>query len=161
MEILATRESYPAALLRLTGGLLLALALALPAAAAGPAFTPAAECGLCHQELYRSWRNTFHAQAAANPVFLEEVDALDTGYGRGMRVLCLSCHAPTTASTMDFSLSRPLSREGVTCDFCHTVSAVDLDLPGMKLANDFSAGKRGPGRPDSRPAHRMSPSPLL
>ncbi len=125
------------------------------------AYTPAAECGRCHQELYRSWRWTNHAQAAANQVFLAEVEKLDATQGRGMRVLCLSCHAPTTAVTMDFSLALPLSQEGVTCDFCHTVASADLTLQGMKLVNDLSPVKRGPGRPDTMAAHRTNPNPLL
>jgi hypothetical protein len=146
---------------RLALVLALLLMLGLAPAPILAEYTPASECGRCHQELYRSWRATFHAQAAANPVFLADVERLDAGYGPGMRVLCLSCHAPTTATTMDFSLTRPLSAEGVTCDFCHTVASVDLARKGMKLVNDLSPVKQGPGRPDSLPAHKMNSSPLL
>jgi hypothetical protein len=30
-------------------------------------------CSRCHQGLFKSWETTFHAPAAANPAFLEEM----------------------------------------------------------------------------------------
>ncbi len=124
-------------------------------------YTLAAECGRCHQDIYQSWRKTSHALAAVNPLFQENMERIDQEHGRGMRVNCVPCHSPTTLLTMDFSLARDLSREGVTCDFCHTVSAVDLARKGMKLKNDLSPVKMGPGREDSLPAHKTRKNPLL
>src|SRR5512138_1234354 len=116
------------ALLAVLAGLL--LACPRPSGAVITGFTSASECGRCHQDLYESWRKTFHAQAVSNPAFFADLERLEITGGRGVRVMCLSCHSPTTSVTMDYSLTSPVSREGVTCDFCHTVSSVDLKAPG-------------------------------
>jgi hypothetical protein len=54
------------------------------------------------------------------------------------------CHAPTALATGDWELQRPVTREGVTCDFCHTVG--DVDLANRERPFDLQPGavKRGP-----------------
>jgi hypothetical protein len=118
------------------------------------AYTSATECGRCHHGLYQSWQLTFHAQAVANPDFLVDMDKIEKKHGPVTRVVCLSCHSPTSALTMDYSLASPLAREGVTCDFCHTVSTVESAGQGLKIVNDLSPVKAGPGGGESIPAHR-------
>lgn len=46
---------------------------------------------------------------------------------KAARAACVWCHAPTTILTGDVDLLQPVSREGITCDFCHTVAGVDLE----------------------------------
>ena len=56
----------------------------------------------------------------------------------------MKCHAPTTLASKDTGATLPITHEGVTCDFCHTVEAVDLkngaapfklDVGGQKHAS--------------------------
>jgi hypothetical protein len=133
----------------------------LPMAAAPGRYTSAAECGRCHQELHRSWSNTFHAQAILNPTYQADLARLEAENRRDLQVTCVSCHSPTTLVTMDYSLTLPLSREGVTCDFCHTVRAVDLNSGGWAYTNDLNAPKAGPGLRGAMAAHQTRPSALL
>src|SRR5206468_2914880 len=52
----------------------------------------------------------------------------------GEKVLasCIACHAPAAAVTADYKFESRVSQEGVTCNFCHNVSAVD---PSSKPAS--------------------------
>jgi hypothetical protein len=96
-------------------------------------FTSAAKCGDCHVEIYQQWTNSAHSRAATDPIFWQMLptaarDLESRGLGAGF---CLKCHAPV--ATVDNELSMytntaypphisPVAMEGVTCDFCHTIS---------------------------------------
>jgi hypothetical protein len=106
-----------------------AVLLAVPAAvpAQEPAYAPAGECAACHATIHQYWSESAHAQAVTRPGFLEAFRAAPaepSAWGD-----CVWCHAPTTLVTGDTALEGELAREGVTCDFCHTVADVDLGRP--------------------------------
>jgi hypothetical protein len=66
------------------------------------------------------------------------------GDASAVRRGCVWCHAPTALVSGDFALAEPVTREGVTCDFCHTLADVDLgksDHPFELAPGDV---KRGP-----------------
>ncbi len=94
-------------------------------------FTPAAECGKCHQEIYKQWSTSQHSKSLSDPIYRAVVEkVLEQTDGR-LKVFCLSCHAPVASvSGTTLHLSTPLdwrefqgvAAEGVTCDFCHTIS---------------------------------------
>jgi len=107
------------------------------------AYTPSAVCGKCHVQIYERWKKSLHAHAFDEPIF-------DTAYTLAYRKtagkarkICLPCHAPTVRSTADMEAKLPLTREGVTCDFCHTVKGVDLQLEDPFL-REVGFVKRGP-----------------
>jgi len=140
----------------LSAGLLdLAFYVALPAASAfgapketpipGP-YTPAAECGKCHTSMFKYWSESTHARAVQSDLFgLVLVRAMTiSSDGAETRRQCVGCHAPTTLVTGDLELKDAISREGVTCDFCHTVSDVDLDRGWHPFVLDPGPKKRGP-----------------
>jgi hypothetical protein len=105
-------------------------------------YTPAEECGACHEAIHHSWSEGRHAGAASGNAFIASLNrAAEQGAERGD---CLWCHAPTTLVTGDIALRDPVSREGVTCDFCHTVTDVDLTRPGHPFELDPGDVKRGP-----------------
>jgi hypothetical protein len=100
-----------------------------------PTFPSADSCAACHIETYESWSRTFHALSAIDPVFVEAIERSEVGDSQGTRELCLMCHSPTTALTGDFDLNDPVSREGVTCSFCHSVTAIDLEARTGRFRN--------------------------
>lgn len=112
--------------------------------------TPARVCGECHKEIYETWRLSMHAHAMDDPIF-EATYAMAYTRTRGeAKRLCLRCHAPTTGLTRDFDQEREITREGVTCAFCHAVSTVDLSRPEnpfvfTPLRNE-NKGRSLPGR---------------
>ena len=93
-------------------------------------FTPAENCGACHEEIYRQWQTSAHSQAAVDPVFwrfferaAQERKDLSAG-------ACLTCHSPVGSVNKEFHTTgavafpvnlSSLAKEGVTCDFCHTI----------------------------------------
>ena len=119
--------------------LLLATAVALPASAAQLAtYQSAAVCMECHPEIFRSWAGSQHASAFTDPAFQLPYDRVRRA-NPNRTLACEQCHNP-----MRFLLapgdprSAVFSREGVTCDFCHSVESVN---PG----NGFPRYKARPG----------------
>jgi hypothetical protein len=85
-----------------------------------------------------------------DPIFLgvfKEVENEDD------RRFCLKCHAPTVRVTGDYDLTEPITKEGVTCDFCHTIKGVDLS---KQDPFEYALGpvKRGPFKSNLEIGHR-------
>jgi hypothetical protein len=92
----------------------------------------AAECGRCHIEIYREWRQSVHAQAWTDPQFQAELHKQP-----GVAWMCVNCHTPLrnqldslVTSLRDGDVERPACRanprfdptlmgEGITCAACH------------------------------------------
>jgi len=161
----ARRRSW----IRLTLLLTLGLAAAGRTAPAAPdpppppttagAYASASTCAACHEAIHTYWSEGPHARAATSPVFLA---ALERAGGKQpeARRGCVWCHSPTTLVTGDVALETPLSREGITCDFCHTVAEVDLDREGHPFTLDPGDIKRGPFEYAESVGHRTAYSPL-
>jgi RNase P subunit RPR2 len=128
--------------------LAVAAALRVTGAAAAPAepYTPAGECGKCHEAIQLFWSESQHARSATKPSFLESLRAaLERASDKeAARRTCLSCHAPTALASGDWALERPVTREGVTCDFCHTVANVELNRRDHPFVLEPGPVKRGP-----------------
>jgi hypothetical protein len=110
---------------------LLALALAglgplLGAAqASAQDLRPARFCGACHGPIRREWETSAMAQSWKNPVFQAFLTDARAQLGDSTLAGCISCHAPAASVTADYKFESSVSQEGVTCNFCHNVSAVD------------------------------------
>ncbi len=116
--------------------------------------TSAERCKDCHADIYGFWRSSGHASAATNPTFRqaygEAVDLLGEDTGR----LCLRCHAPAVTVNQDYGLSSRVTLEGVTCDFCHSLTALgDGDSP---FVLDVGAVKYGPVRDAETTGHAVA-----
>ena len=134
---------------------ILLTAPALPAAVTAPAgkarpggspYVSSKNCGACHDVMYKAWADSPHARSAQSPAFLETLRrVVEAAPDKGAaRQGCVWCHAPTTILTGDLELQQPISREGVTCDFCHTVADVDLEKEGTPFVLKPGPVKRGP-----------------
>ena len=89
-----------------------------------PRYQSAEYCRSCHPDIYKYWSQSMHAHSTSDPVFQTAFLRATSESGEKTREFCLSCHSPTTMITKDFDLKDDLSRQGVTCDFCHTVTDV-------------------------------------
>lgn len=109
-------------------------------------YASAKTCAECHPAIHGYWSESAHARSATRPAFLEALRAtVDKAPDEdAARDLCVSCHAPTALSTGDRRLEQAVTREGVTCDFCHTVSDVDLSQRGHPFRLEPGPVKRGP-----------------
>jgi hypothetical protein len=106
--------------------LLIALAATFPAAASTMAtYQSAAVCMECHPEIFRSWAGSQHASSFTDPAFQLPYDRVRRTNPK-RTLACEQCHNP-----MRFLLSPGdpraaiFSREGVTCDFCHSVESMN------------------------------------
>ncbi len=106
-----------------------------------PLYTAAKRCGACHDVIYKAWSDSAHARSAESAAYRESLSRIS---GPTARQGCVWCHAPTTLLTSDVGMEEPISREGVTCDFCHTVADVTMDAQGSPFVSRPGAVKRGP-----------------
>lgn len=98
-------------------------------------FTLASKCGECHTDIYKEWKNSLHAQSFEDPVFQ---DAYKKIINTEEQKLCLTCHVPTVSETKDYMIKQEISKEGITCDFCHSVRDVkngnfELEIGNIKF----------------------------
>jgi uncharacterized protein YlaI len=138
--------------------------------ASGPApllaqtYQSAAVCAACHVEIHRTWQGSQHAGAFTDPAFQLPYDRLRRE-NPGKTFACEQCHNP-----MRFLLAQNdpraaiFSREGVTCDFCHSVSSVDARgpfpryrmRPGVKFGPHPEGSGKGPHVRQFSPLHITS-----
>jgi hypothetical protein len=133
-----------------------------PAAPAAGPYASARTCSSCHQAIHDYWLESAHAQSASKPSFRAALEASAAGAPdkEAVRRGCVWCHAPTTLATADYGLQQPITKEGVTCDFCHTVADVDLDKADHPFELDPGKVKRGPLLYAKSASHQSEYSPL-
>lgn len=131
-----------------------------PAGIAPNTFNSSARCGECHQEIYKMWRRGMHSLAASNPIFEASYFQAYRYTAGKAKEICLPCHAPVAAHSGDLEMLNPVSREGVTCDYCHSVVSVDLKKRDRPLNVVLDGVKRGPLHDATSPAHKVARSPL-
>lgn len=120
-----------------------------------------AVCQKCHVEIHNAWKNDLHAMSLDDPMFMASyLESYFVTSGQA-KFLCLPCHAPVTHINKDFDLKKDITKEGVTCDFCHSIKSV---YPGrFPDAFEFETAGiiRGPRQKSSSPAHQTEPSELF
>ncbi len=127
----------------------------MPSVLAEKEFSISLTCTNCHQDRYNEWSRSMHALSVSDPIF-------EAAYLRAyesdpkFRIFCLSCHSPTTRITNDFNLSKSVSIEGITCSFCHSVTAVEDN----NFTFDPNNPMQGPYNDSKTNAHASSYSAL-
>lgn len=146
-------------------GLIVFLAVSLegfkPADPEIPSLTSSAKCKECHQEIYDSWKNTTHALSIEDPIFKAaymEAYLLTKGE---VKFNCLSCHAPAVLINKDFDMEKDITKEGITCDICHSITKIDLADRRAPFKFESQGVKRGPMRDVLSPAHKTELSTLF
>jgi hypothetical protein len=125
-------------------------------------YTAARECATCHKTIHLYWSESGHSRSASNPSYLEALRVAVEGASdkETVRRGCVWCHAPTALVTGDYDLQRPITKEGVSCDFCHTVADVDLSKPDHPFELKPGTVKRGPLEYAKSPFHATAYSTL-
>ncbi len=107
-------------------------------------FVSAEQCGTCHKDIFTAWRGSLHAMATEDSIFKASYQEAIEQTGGEAKKLCLTCHAPTVVITNDYDMTQPITREGVTCDFCHSLKGTDLSNPGHPYELEVGPVKFGP-----------------
>jgi ssDNA-binding Zn-finger/Zn-ribbon topoisomerase 1 len=123
-------------------------------------YTSARICGQCHEDIYDSWKDSLHAYSLTDPIFDGAYMQALKEAGDAARRLCLQCHAPMVMQNGDYELRLGVTREGVSCDFCHTVTAVHLDRRENRYSVEPGLVKRSVIEKTSSPAHEVAHSEL-
>ncbi|HET9252901.1 MAG TPA: multiheme c-type cytochrome [Candidatus Eisenbacteria bacterium] len=118
--------------------LLVALALVLVGYTPPPLFRQdmnlqeAATCKNCHLGITEQWELSAHSKSErSNNQLFGRMYFQSLRITRGATMVsCGPCHEPTTFVNQDFNFIRDVSKEGVTCVFCHMVSG-----PGPSTGN--------------------------
>jgi len=123
-------------------------------------YTESKVCGECHKDIYYYWKNSLHAMSLENPIF-------NTAYMQSLRQdskkakeLCLRCHAPAVLFNSDYELKQDVTREGISCDFCHTIAGIILKDTKYLFSIKVGETKRGPLKNASSPVHNVEYSSL-
>ena len=117
-------------------------------------------CGECHQEIYQMWRRSMHSAAVTDPIFQTSYLRAYQETGGRAGPICLRCHAPAAVMNEDLLMREPLSREGITCDYCHSIVSVDLARWDQPFTVETDGVKRGPLADADSPVHKVAASPL-
>ncbi len=133
----------------------------LPPARSTPAtlstgkFNSAQACGTCHQAIFAKWSHSMHSNSYVDPVFRDALfKAHYLSQGKAAPT-CLRCHSPTVSETKDFYGTQEITREGVTCDFCHSIGALTNDAAGGTQYQLDWTRKHGPYQTTESPAHEV------
>lgn len=129
--------------------------------AEGP-YESATACAQCHQPIHTYWSESEHSRSATKPSYLAALGAAVDGAAdqAAVRKTCVWCHAPVALSTGDYALQKAVTREGVSCDFCHTVAEVDLGRRDQPFDLKPGPVKRGPLEYAKSPHHETAYSAL-
>jgi hypothetical protein len=160
MRLIETQRGPVVFVLVIAIGAVLARSDAAPPAD-GP-YTSARECARCHQTIHAYWSESEHSRSATKPSYLAALDEAVQGAREKSAVQrnCVWCHAPTALATGDYTLQARITREGVSCDFCHTVANVDLSRPEHPFDLQPGKIKRGPLEYAKSPYHETAYSTL-
>lgn len=116
-------------------------------------------CRGCHMEIYRQWLKSGHSESFTDPLFRECLQGVvQRSSGQGGQ--CFFCHSPTATVPESSLRACQTVREGVTCDFCHTVKAARISEGFPRYLNAPGA-KRGPMQGEMSMHHPMYRSPLI
>jgi len=118
-------------------------------------WTSSAVCGECHQAIHAVWRHSLHARSWSNGIFQAGYKRSLDAHGAEKSRACLMCHTPTVRHGEDYAVKQEITAEGITCDFCHSVSAIELGDGADPFRLAVGKTKYGPLRHAQSPAHEI------
>jgi hypothetical protein len=130
----------------------------LPAAATlDNDFNDPKRCAACHPAIFSQWEGSLHSQAAEDGIFRKFFEMVVEEVGPPAVEFCMKCHSPVGVFRGEVPPATgeklgPVSRQGVFCDFCHTVTPKGIGNAAFDTT--FSSEKRGPFDNAVSPAHR-------
>lgn len=117
-------------------------------------FTDPQTCGECHADKYQEWNGSLHSMAFIDPVYQGELNKAVKAVGHEISRQCEGCHSPAGVVTGEIkgpgvSGLSAVARAGVSCDICHSISALNHDkTPTKEPGNGSFVIKPGEDRSD-------------
>ncbi len=126
-----------------------------------PSISSSLDCKECHAEIYGHWKNAMHSMSLEDPIFKASYMESYFNTAGEAKYNCLRCHAPIALINNDYDLKSEITKEGVNCDFCHSIKKVNLNNKDNPFEFDIGDVKRGPLSNLDSPAHKTEPSSLF
>jgi len=136
---------------------------------------PTADCVECHAQHVEEWSMSSHAYAAVDPVFHSMVRLGQHETNGALDQFCVQCHTPIGMATgqtevvfdeevgsyvQDLDGLDDLAKTGVSCDVCHSISAV-MEPHNARMVLSPNGVRRGTiENPAPTDAHASMFSPL-
>ncbi len=103
-------------------------------------FKTSSACKQCHQQIHQEWMSSTHSNAYRDPIYQAFLKRIDEQRQGKLTPFCVSCHAPLASVTgtvpaklFDGQPKPVLLEEGVSCEFCHTISGSEVELRKLSL----------------------------
>ena len=130
-------------------------------------------CGAsCHVDIYQQWKQAMMSQSYTH--HWDEIEYFELAIPHAekdpvvaeVKAGCNGCHAAMSYLVGDVPPPRPeegsRANEGVSCDFCHTITGFSGDVPfNFNYVSAPGDNKMGPREGDNSPAHNMVKSDFL
>lgn len=118
------------------------------------AFQPSSACG-CHAGFIDDWRDSMHAQALTDPLYLTKLAQAEEEFGPEIVPFCEECHGAVAAMAgeLDDRVFSEQGGEGVTCDLCHQITGTRDPIGNTSLIVEPDGTKRGRLGDSVSPAH--------
>jgi len=130
-------------------------------------------CGTsCHTDFYQQWKQAMMSQSYTH--HWDEIEYFQLAVPHAekdemvaeVKAGCNGCHAPVSYIVGDVPPPRPeegsRANEGVSCDFCHTITGYDGDIPhNFNYISEPGNIKYGPRSGNNSPDHDMAYSEFL
>lgn len=100
-------------------------------------FTEPETCAGCHEDKYKEWNGSLHSMAFVDPVYQGELNKAVKAVGHDISRQCEGCHSPAGVVTGEIkgpglSGLSAVAKAGVSCDICHSISALNHDKTPTK-----------------------------
>jgi hypothetical protein len=115
-------------------------------------YPTAAQCGACHQQIYREWASSNHAYASISPMFHKFEQLISDLSSGTIGSFCVRCHQQIGTQRGE-ERWKPLwersqiAREGITCVTCHRTAEQFYKVNGERRVTpgDISVGVTNTG----------------
>jgi hypothetical protein len=155
------KKIFPTITMALTVFFLSSVLVSKSSPSKAPSITDSKNCKECHEEIYNHWKNAMHSMSIEDPIFKASYMEAYFNTAGEAKFNCLRCHAPIALINNDYDLKKEITKEGVSCDFCHSVKKINLDNKDNPFELETGEIKRGPLSDVDSPAHKTEPSHLF
>jgi hypothetical protein len=123
------------------------------------AFENPDRCAGCHREIYDAWAKSKHRFAWEDPFYQPDYLKASKETEGFTDIFCGECHSPVSVRTgqlppPDGKLFDEISKQGVSCDYCHTVKEI-IEPVNVRTLSDPGKIKRGPRGDGRSPYHAV------
>ncbi len=124
-------------------------------------YSPSSSCKACHDQIYWGWAASMHSKSISksNILFQKVFESALEETGGAVREKCLSCHAPIAVELGDLKVKRDISKEGINCDYCHTLIP-KMEEDTLTLISSPGKIKYGPYKDCQTEAHESKYSEM-